>query len=335
MPLSTSSSEQTQARRGFALLVSLLVLICIAMEIAGSFGYVRASRIQRRIDASYKQALALRPVAVDGRPTLLVLGNSLLLKGLDLSRLRGDVGGRYRVTDFFVEQTGHVDWQFGLRRLFREGSRPSIVVLGLATNHLAVPAVRGEYFAHFLMSPGDIVGVASQLKLDATTASNYFFASLSGWLGGKSEIRKFVLLHTMPDLDKFASVARPVPPHLPDNDTLRKTIAASLLALKQPCDEHGARLIVVIPPTLDQGDPYQIDLAAGIDAGVSVLVPFAPGQLSASEYGDDIHLNAHGATLFTDALAARLLGALNHSTATSRSAVQRFEATMKSEGKPR
>jgi hypothetical protein len=307
MPSSISSSEQVAARRALAMLLGVLALIGITMEFMGSFAFVRLSRIQRRIDTDYKHAVHLGAIDNDGKPTMLVMGNSLMLEGLDLPRLQDEIGSRYHASTFFVEQTQHTDWYYGLKKLFHAGSRPNVVLLGLSTNHLFIPGVRGEYFAHFLMRPVDTPLVASQLELDATTASNYFFASLSGWLGAKADIRKWMLLHTMPDLVGAANFVRPVPPVLPDSDTLRKTIASNLRALKQVCDTGGSRLIIVVPPTQDKTDPYQIDQAAGSAAGVPVLVPLAPGELPSNEYRDGFHLNAHGAAVFTDALAAGLL----------------------------
>ena len=298
------------ARRALAILLGLLALIGIAMEFTGSFAFVRVSRIQRRIDAAYKQAVRIGTVAADGKPTMLVAGNSLMLVGLDLPRFQGEIGSRYQASAFFVEGTLYMDWYYGLRKLFHEGSRPKVVVLGLATNHLAIPGVREEYFAHFMMSPGDAPKVASQLHLNATTASNYFFASLSGWLGAKSEIRKWVLIKTMPDLDAVGNLLRPGPPILPGSDTLQKRITSNLLALRQVCDAHGSRLIIVVPPTLDKKDPYLIDQAAGSAAGVPVLVPLTPGELGSNDYLDGFHLNAHGAAVFTDALAVGLLRTL-------------------------
>jgi len=203
-----------------------------------------------------------------------------------------------------------MDWYYGLKKLFQEGSRPKIVLLGLGTNHLAVAGVRGEYFAHFMMRPSDAPQVASQLHLDATTASNYFFASLSGWLGAKSEIRKWVLIRVMPDLDAVGNLLRPGPPILPGSDTLQKRITSNLLALRQVCDAHGSRLIIVVPPTQDKNDPYLIDQAAGTAAGVPILVPLTPGELGSTEYLDGFHLNPHGAAVFTDALAVALLRTL-------------------------
>ncbi len=241
MPSSTSSSEQIGARRAVATLLGVLTLIGVALELTGSLAFVRVSRIQRRIDTEYKEAVRIGAIAADGKPTMLVAGNSLMLEGLDLPRLQAEIGSRYQASTFFVEQTLYMDWYYALKKLFHGGSRPQIVVLGLATNHLVIPGVRGEYFAHFMMRPSDTLDVASQLHLDATTASNFFLASLSGWLGAKSEIRKWVLIRAMPDLDAVGNLLRPGPPTLPESDTLKKRITLNLLALKEVCDAHSSR----------------------------------------------------------------------------------------------
>jgi len=62
------------------------------------------------------------------RPFLLV-GNSLLLYGVDLDRLHELTSGRMQIYPIFLEATGYYDWLYGLRRLFRQGSRPQVVVV--------------------------------------------------------------------------------------------------------------------------------------------------------------------------------------------------------------
>ena len=158
MPLSISSSDpaatQSRATRALIWLLCILALLYGLVELAAGVGFPRISRIQRRITGEYRQARTLGPVQ-NGKPTLLLLGNSLLLEGLNYPKLRAGLAPEYEVSRFIVEQTQYFDWLFGLKRLFREGSRPRIVLLCLSTNHLLSPAVRGEYFAHFQMAAGD------------------------------------------------------------------------------------------------------------------------------------------------------------------------------------
>lgn len=305
---SISNSEKTASRRDVILLTGLLAAICVATELVGSFGFVHISRIQRRIDTTYKDALRLRPAASDGRPTLLVAGNSLPLEAVDVPGLEKELSSRWQVSGFFIEQTGSMDWYYGLRKLFHDGARPSAILLGLATTHLSVPAVRGEYFAHFMLLPADAFELSARLQLDRTTSSNYFLASLSGWMGAKSEIRKWLLLRSMPDFDEVALLLRPGPPRLPDR--LRGTIAENLQSLNKLCHQYGSRLVIVVPPTLDKRDPYEIDQAAGQDAGVPVLVPVHPGDFAPEDFEDGFHLNATGREKFTRAVASELPGAL-------------------------
>ena len=110
-------------------------------------------------------------------------GNSLLLEGLDLPRAQQALASRYSVSRFVVEQTQYLDWYYGIRRLLAEGARPSILVMTLPTGHLISDGTRGEYFAHYQMQAGDIVEVARAANLDMTTASNFWFANWSEWLG--------------------------------------------------------------------------------------------------------------------------------------------------------
>ena len=58
------------------------------------------------------------------------------------------------VTTIFIEGTGYYDWRYGLRRLFRQGSRPQFVVVGLEVNTSFENSVREEYVPMLLFSPG-------------------------------------------------------------------------------------------------------------------------------------------------------------------------------------
>lgn len=301
MPSSTSSSD---ARRALIALIAILIVLSITFESATAFGFSRISRIARRIDTEYQEALRLRHASAPA--AMLVAGNSLLLEAVDFPSFNQQVEGRFRATRFAVEQTQYLDWYFGLRRLFRSGSRPDIVVLTLNTHHLLASTTRGEYFAHFQMDERDIVRVAKAEKLDTTTASDYLFANWSMWLGGKAEIRKIVLMKLLPNINRFTDrLPGPTPP-LPPPQVVQAQAAPHLKALREACAEYGASLIFVIPPTTDTTDPSAAVEAAGKQAGVPVLVPYRGGEMPGALYRDGFHLNLEGAKLFTERLASGL-----------------------------
>lgn len=312
MHSSTSSSETEKVNaaagtRGAHPLFQLLILLALALaglELAGRVGFVRISRIQRRTADQYKEAISL-PKIVNGKPTLLVVGNSLMLEGVDIPQFRSELSDRYHVAPFFIERTAYVDWYYGLRRLFNAGSRPSTVLLGLSVNNVMVENVRDEYFAYFMLSGSDYVDLVRTLKLDPTTASNYLFANVSGWLGSKAEIRNWLLFRMMPDVEKFGHALQRPGAQFPDATVLR-VARARLTMLQRLCDEHAARLLIVVPPILAPSDQSEVILKAGELAGVPVIVPIQPGYLGADNFRDGYHLNAQGAHRFTRLLSVQL-----------------------------
>ncbi|MBI3404062.1 MAG: hypothetical protein HY046_01225, partial [Acidobacteria bacterium] len=71
-------------------------------------------------------------------------------------------------------------------------------------------------------------------------------------------------------------------------------------ALRTLADEFGFQLIYVIMPCRQPGEDVTQQL--GQKASVPVLLPVRNFELSKEMYRDTIHLNAKGASAFTDAL---------------------------------
>src|SRR5436853_3958118 len=197
MPSATSSFEVTagipsppdrssmSARTGLLALVTGLAGIFLGLVFGSPLIMHRLSRTERRVESETRAASVLRPVTPDGRPTVLLAGNSLLLEGVQLDPLRDKLAPQYAVSRLAIEQTHYLDWYFGLRRLLEEGSHPSVIVLSLATDQLASRLTLGESFAHRQMSSRDFKLVVQETKLDKTTASTYLFAHWSNWLADK------------------------------------------------------------------------------------------------------------------------------------------------------
>lgn len=291
------------SRRALVYLLAVLLLIALLLEGVGrGFGHV--SRIQRRINSDYSAAIKM-PASVNGKPTMLLVGNSLLLEGVNPLALHKAMADQYDVQLFTVEQTSYRDWYYGMRRLFDAGSRPSVVVLCLSAQQFTVESVRWGYFAHFLMDLRDLPSVVRHEHLDATTASTYFLANLSAWIGVKTEIRNWLLVKTLPDILELGNIFPDLPP-LPALDTVRKAADSRFLEMQQIFAPYGTRLIVLLPPSADTSDPAATVEGEGPKAGVSVLVPYRPGEMKLQYFRDGFHLNAEGARLFTARLAEQL-----------------------------
>src|ERR1017187_8257715 len=161
MPSSTSSSEAMHltgnskadyraSHRSIGLILAGICLIGIAAEAVIFFALPRLSKIEHRIEEEYRGALALPSYAATGSPAMLLVGNSLLLEGVDLNSLRTSVSGEYDVHRLCIEQTEFLDLYYLLRKLFRDGSRPHDVVLCLSVAHLIGNNNRGEFMASFM-----------------------------------------------------------------------------------------------------------------------------------------------------------------------------------------
>jgi hypothetical protein len=311
VPSSTSNSDLRAATRAIAVLLTGLLLYCAGLELVTRLGFSRVSRIQRRIAQDLSAAKSLAPGASNQQPTILVVGNSLLLDGVDRASLKKDLAPNYEVALLPVENTQFEDWYFGLRRLFAEGSRPSIVVVCLSTRQMLSRGTDGEYFAYYLMQSRDLLAVKRESQLDNTNTSAYFFANRSDWLGSRAQIRNWLLQEIMPSLEHLIGFFPAKTPPMPPKEQVVAGVLPHLRALNQFCISNGARLVVVVPPTLrhDDASAEIQDTAASED--IPVLVPLRPSDIAPDEFHDGFHLNPRGASRFTHRLASDLLQKLS------------------------
>lgn len=98
----------------------------------------------------------------------------------------------------FLEATGYYDWFYGLQRLFRQGSRPQVVVLGVGVNGFLANSARQDYVPRLLFDLEDSLGVAFDLAMDRTATSNLVLAHASVFWDTRSVIRTQILRHTIP-----------------------------------------------------------------------------------------------------------------------------------------
>jgi len=181
------------ASRAIAMLIIALLGYFLILEVAMRTVVTRLSKGQQREIEDRREAVLLKPRTPDGSTSILVVGNSLLLHGIDRARLQQEMGSRYHVVLYPIEGTTYLDWYFGLRRLFAEGARPTMLVLCISVRQLVYYQTAGEGFAHTMMSIADLPAVVRAGHLDMMTASAYFFANPSAWLGGRSSLRNGLL----------------------------------------------------------------------------------------------------------------------------------------------
>lgn len=305
MPSSTSDSKFPAVVYAKALAGICAVLI-VALEIFSNHLLTHHSVTYMRISQQYEQALRTRH-AEPGEPiSVLMVGNSLLLHGVEMDRLRALTSSTMRIYPILLEQTGYYDWLYGLRGLFRQGARPDVVVVGVGVNYFLGNGIRQEYAPMLFFNSRDTLAVASDLHLDHTATSNLLLGHFSTFWDTRTAVRTQVLNRLVPHLEDLFSLINPKPA-IPEGREFDDIAIPRLETLHQLCQANEAKLIVLVPPTLSSVSAVGNMTRAARTVGVDLSVPIDPATLSAKFYREDgMHLNPEGAVLFTSALAKDL-----------------------------
>jgi len=288
-----------------ALLGTALVML-VVLELLTESKFDRMSKVQLHEVAQRKALLEVRDNGDTGRPHIAILGNSLLLDGVNVEMLTEQTSAEAVPAPYFVLATDYYDWYFGLKRLFAEGMRPRYILLGLSPNQLASTRTRGEYSAQYLFRGEDLFEVALKTHMDATTASSFMLAHFSKYYSTRQITRNYLLGKMLPSVSELLHEKLGVfrDPPIPE-DNLSALSKTRLAEISELCRENGAKFVLVVPPTYQRG-PETI-FEAGKELGIPVLVPIPNGELDASSFqSDGMHLNEKGAVIFTQKLAADL-----------------------------
>lgn len=305
MPSSISGSRAKAVTYAKGL-VAICALLTVVLEISAVYLLKHRSPTYGRISRQYNDARAIHPSGPNEPPSVLMVGNSLLLHGVELDRLNALTSSQMRVYPIFLEATGYYDWLYALQGLFRQGARPQVVVLGVGVNYFLENGVRQDYAPMVFFNARDTLAAASDLHLDRTATSNLLLSHESVFWDTRSPIRMQILSRTVPHLEDLFSLVNQKPA-IPEGAQFAATSIPRLRRLRELCEAHGAKLILLVPPTLSSENAINQMAEAGHAAGVEVSVPIDPATLSAKYYQPDgMHLNSDGAVLFTSALAKDL-----------------------------
>jgi len=288
-----------------ALLCTSLALL-VLVEAVSVVGFDRTSRVQRIELSERRTLLGVRDPEASNDPHIAVLGNSLMLEGVDVSLLRAKIVPMYIPVPYFVLATNYYDWFFGLKRLFAEGMRPRYVLLGLSPNQLAAPGIRGDYSARYLFQQSDLIDVVRETHMDATTASGFLLAHYSEYYSTREATRGFFMLRVLPGVGElFHTLSGSFRDPEIKEAALEPLAAVRLTALDHLCRANGSHFVLVVPPSYQKG--AQIIGRVGHRRGVTVLLPVAEDEFDVSYYqSDGVHLNGKGSQVFTTRLAASL-----------------------------
>jgi hypothetical protein len=307
MPSSISNSKHP-AVFYLKLLAAFSAFFLFTLEITSDYLLKRHSETYARVSQQYAEALKTRH-AKPGKPTsVLMVGNSLLLYGVDVDRLRALTSDQLSVYPIFLEATGYYDWLYALQRLFRHGARPQVVVLGVGMNEFFANNVRRDYAPMMLFDTRDTLDAASDLELDRTDTADLLLDHLSTFWDMRSVMRMQILSHTIPHGKQLLEMLK-AQPTIPPRAEFETMAYARIDRLRELCEANGAKLIILVPPAPSSESAVHLLMQVSERVGVSTLVPIDPETLPSRYYlSDDIHLNPQGAELFTSALASNLPG---------------------------
>jgi hypothetical protein len=300
-------------------LLGTILATLVAAEVICAVGFERSSSNQRRESRQRSELLTVRDPEVGSPPHVAVLGNSLMLEGVDVPTLTTLVGSHVVPAPYFVLATEYYDWYFALKRLFADGFRPRFLVLGLSPHQLSSPRSRGDYSARYLFRGSDLIDVIHATHMDANAAASLFLAHISEYWGTRSIIRGYVMGLVLPSAGQLlrdrVSVGQTADI---DEVKLEHISAERLKSLDQLCREHGVDFTLIVPPTSQNG--AEVIVRTGRELGVRVIVPVSTGALNEEHYQNDrFHLNKRGAKIFTTQLGSALIELVSNAAPTGRS----------------
>lgn len=287
------------------LILGIIGLTLIGIECASRTLILPRSKIERRTEAEFNEAVAIK--GHGKHRTLLLLGNSLLGKGIEMPMLSAMLPADWRVKRVLVEDTAYYDWYYGLQNIFSKGSSPDAVVLMLSIKQLTSNSVRGEYSAYRMMDFLDLPDLAADLQMHPTAASGLLVGNLSAFYGTRVEIRKKVLDLLMPDFSGLTKLLVSSPVTSGNEKFATEELRSRFGKLRKLSALKSIPIAVLIAPESEMRDEILRKICVvAADANFSVLVPVKPDEMSTADYSDGFHLNAGGAAKFTKSFGEML-----------------------------
>jgi len=276
----------------------------IALESLSAYMLKHHSVTYQRVSQQLNRAVEARPGGPGEPASVMMIGNSLFLEGVQVDRLQELTSKNFRIYPIFLEATGYYDWLYGLGRIFRLGARPQVVVVQLEANSLLWNRVRTEYSPMLFFDAPDLLHVSSDLGLGRTAESSLLLAHWSAFSSAHSVVRTQILRHTIPHFTELFNLLIQAQRATSFGPATERMAEARLKTLRELCDAHGAKMILLAPPVPSSESAVRKLAGIAERIGVATLVPIDPKTLTAQHYEPDVfHLNAKGAALFTSAIA--------------------------------
>src|SRR3989449_1091828 len=282
------SNSKSPAATHVKVICGISFAFLIVLEGLSAYVLKHHSVTYRRVSQQLNRAVGARPEGTGEPTSVVMIGNSLFLDGIQVDRLQELTSERLRIYPIFLEATGYYDWLYGLRRIFRLGARPEVGVVQLEAISLLWNRGRTEYSPMLFFDAPDLLHVSSDLGLGRTAESSLLLAHWSAFSSAHSVIRTQILRSTIPHFTELFNLLilgqRPTALR-PDTEEIAE---ARLKTLRDLCHAHGAKMILLAPPVPSSESAVRklVGIAQGI--GVSTLVPIDPQMLTARYYESDV-----------------------------------------------
>jgi hypothetical protein len=303
--MSTSDQPAVPAPAGTrthtAILLALIVVLLAVCELASRLVF-SSLKSNLRLRQEIGMALHIADTAGPNAPhRVLIVGNSLVLHGIDVPSVDSGLGPRYRADRLALVDEGYDGWRYGIRSLFDRGSRPDVVVLAISPAQFVSDRPPTGVMVGSIWTARAVVAYALHARADLTTATDLLLAHVSEFFALRQRLRQDTRKLIVPGYVAMSSQLFNRLPIVPDPTTNEPIAAARLDTLRRLCAEHGARFVYLIVPTRASDD--DVLEAALVDAGhatgVPVVVPVPNASLPPAMLLDGYHLNDDGARFFS------------------------------------
>lgn len=288
--------------------LELCAVLLIGLESASAwmFGHLGANTTTR---VETKDAIQL--VSTAGTPhTVLIVGNSLVLHGIDVNAMDSALGPGYEVKKETIVGSGYQDWLYGVPSLLDRGSRPSLIVLGFSPAQLVMDRPPIARTTHLVWTTRNLERYTFNDHVGLTAASNLLLQHFSAFYALRDQLRQDSRKLIVPGYAAMSHDFFDGAPLKPNRTMDIATAAERLAQLDSLCAVRGVRFAYLLMPTraVDDMAIEPMMIAAGKRAGVPVLVPIPNRELPPEDQLDGYHLNPAGAAVFSVRTGAALRG---------------------------
>lgn len=240
--------------------------------------------------------------------SVLIVGNSLVLHGIDLNALAATLGSGYTARKEAIVGSGYEDWLYGVRSLLDRGSRPSLIVLAFSPAALVQERPPVGRSTHLVWTTRNLARYATAHRVGLTVASNLLLEHFSAFFALRDQLRQDSRKVIVPGYGAMSHDFFDQAP-IATNAVVDVPLAASRLAeMDSLCAAQGVRFAYLLIPTRAPDDirmePMVVD--AGRRASVPVLIPLPNESLPASDQLDGYHMNSAGAVAFSSLAGSAL-----------------------------